>query len=758
MTKKSLILCLLFISMISFVPIEKSNGAIATPSVLTKDDKISWDISLSLSDSIVIEGDEDFEAQGWPGAGSAENPYVIENMEIASEYDCVHIADTTAFFVIQDCQFVSGTESGSPTAIFLDNVTNGCIQQCSMTGCIGMRIVHSSNMNISRNEIHSFASGIESYGLDVVESVDCLINENQFNGEGVGLEFHMSDNCSATNNVLTGCGLEIFWVHNPMTPSGHGLVFDNNSVNSKKLQVYEGLIDITLDGSEFGQLWLFTCHNVTIIGGDFNGATRGIVFSGCTSCSINGSTITNCVMTGIKFYECIDCNISKCIIRYNGKMWSPGAYEAGGIFIDDYSGISILDSDISFNYGSALYGKDIVQSVIDSNHIESNGGMSFLLEWSDSCEIQDNIFIEDSLFIKGVSSNMVLSVSNNTVNGKPLGYFVNLHDTSILGSNFGAIILVNSSMVNIYDGKFIDAFHGIQLIGCVNCELHNITVTGQTGYAISITNSESCKIIDCFIKGSFKYGMFLIELDDLVLENNIVHGCIYGVDLVASNSLVTRNILAYCGVANLYMTAMASSNQIYENRFGRAGDVPVYDYGAGNKFDDGVNVGNEWSGYKGEGQYEVPGSAGSVDHYPKVLTATSPASINDIDDIVFEQGNTGHSIDWNIDALYNASFYILKNGTKVDEGTDTSITVIIQLDGLATGTYNYTIVVTDIMNSVAIESVLVSVIERNETTTTTSSTSTSTTGGADPFIVVILAMGGIAVITILAITLKSRET
>ncbi len=741
---------ILFLLLSSVLVINPENGIACSKSTLDTDG-IREIPSYTPGDPILIQSDADFETQGWSGNGSLENPYIVEDLEIETEHLCLRIVDTSVHFVIQNCQFVASIEASGAKAISFENVSHGIVKQCNMTGNIGMYLFDSRDLNVSMNIFHTF-SPIDSYGLRIIESMRCNISNNQFFGDGTGLKLIMSDNCSITNNEFNGCGFDFLEIDIPITPGGHGLIFTDNIVNDKMLQIYEVLTNANLNGSNYGQIWLFDCYNVSIMGGVFVRATRGIVFTNCGNCSIIGSSISDCALTGIKFKECIGCRIIDCIIEWNGKL-KPVYVEAGGIFIDGYSECALLNSNISFNYGHGLYLNGVQQCTVNASVFRSNGGLSFNLALCSNCEIHNNIFIDDGLLITGSLTQSIHSISNNTVNGKPLGYFANLSDTSILGSDFGAIILVNSSKVDIYNGDFSCAFHGIQIEYSNDCEVRNFTITGNEGYGIRLSYSYLCRIKSCIIKGGFQYGLSLFESNNCSTEDTIVHGCVRGLGIGLSNNTITRCILAYNDLTNLILGGSSSNNYIFGNRLGWADDSAI-DNGAGNHFDDGISIGNYWSDYDGVGFYAVSGPAGSVDHYPAVLTATSPPTISTPSSITFEVGSTGNSLEWIVQALYNATFVVLKNESIIREGDVSATPIVVQLDGLQVGMYIYTTIVTDIFGEVTSNSVLVTVIEESATTTTTYTNTAPYE--FDPTLVTLLVSGVIGVIILIIIFLKAK--
>lgn len=86
---------------------------------------------------IEIYSDADFEIQGWPGSGTEEDPYRLDNLwMIAFDYwsTCIRIEDTTVYFVISNCSFF-GDDLTQDSAIILSNVRNGRILDNSFTHC-----------------------------------------------------------------------------------------------------------------------------------------------------------------------------------------------------------------------------------------------------------------------------------------------------------------------------------------------------------------------------------------------------------------------------------------------------------------------------------------------------------------------------------------------------------------------------------------------------------------------------------------------
>ncbi|MFX0064143.1 MAG: hypothetical protein ACFFC7_18380 [Candidatus Hermodarchaeota archaeon] len=112
--------------------------------------------------------------------------------------------------------------------------------------------------------------------------------------------------------------------------------------------------------------------------------------------------------------------------------------------------------------------------------------------------------------------------------------------------------------------------------------------------------------------------------------------------------------------------------------------------------------------------------------FVNVVDTTDP-QIDSPSDVSYEQGSTGHSISWTAIDSHPATFTIYIDGTEDSSESWTSgIAIIINVDGLTVGIYNYTIFVTDTSGNSANDTVIVTVTSSSSTTTTTTTTSTTT--------------------------------
>ncbi len=69
--------------------------------------------------------------------------------------------------------------------------------------------------------------------------------------------------------------------------------------------------------------------------------------------------------------------------------------------------------------------------------------------------------------------------SNNTVDGRPFGWFWNVTDTVIDGDLYGAITLAECTDVTVLGGVFSNVTVGLQMGYCTDCSLRNSFIDRQ---------------------------------------------------------------------------------------------------------------------------------------------------------------------------------------------------------------------------------------------------------------------------------------
>jgi parallel beta-helix repeat protein len=114
---------------------------------------------------INISSNQDFILQGWPGNGTANNPYRIENLSIDTTMSCINVSNTDVFIEVAGCSLSINAPRGI-YCLHFNNVTNCAIANCIIaTGYYGGGIFFQSceNCSVEQCEIDStdYCVGLE---------------------------------------------------------------------------------------------------------------------------------------------------------------------------------------------------------------------------------------------------------------------------------------------------------------------------------------------------------------------------------------------------------------------------------------------------------------------------------------------------------------------------------------------------------------------------------------------------------------------
>ncbi|RLI57844.1 MAG: hypothetical protein DRP09_02040 [Candidatus Thorarchaeota archaeon] len=127
--------------------------------------------------------------------------------------------------------------------------------------------------------------------------------------------------------------------------------------------------------------------------------------------------------------------------------------------------------------------------------------------------------------------------------------------------------------------------------------------------------------------------------------------------------------------------------------------------------------------------------------------AVNPAPvIAEVNDISYEAGTTGHEIVWQVSDDNPLLYTVFRNWTVIDTGVWNTTEIRVNIDGLAVGTYNFTLFLFDSSLNVANDTVWVTVTP-------------AAGGGIDSQVLLIIGVGaGIAAAVIVGVVVMRKQT
>ncbi|MFX1541212.1 MAG: nitrous oxide reductase family maturation protein NosD [Promethearchaeota archaeon] len=184
---------------------------------------------------ILIGSDEAFAYQGWPGSGTLEDPYRIENLNIngsSATGHCIHIYSTTVHFIIANCNLFEASWSG----IYLSGVRNAILRNntCVDNDNCGIRLYSVHNSIISNNTCNLNSEGIHitSGGSLTFRENICSENEYGIHIESSVASITIEENTLSKNDYglsIRGDGQIVKITENICSENHYGLFIHNST-------------------------------------------------------------------------------------------------------------------------------------------------------------------------------------------------------------------------------------------------------------------------------------------------------------------------------------------------------------------------------------------------------------------------------------------------------------------------------------------------------------------------------------------------
>ncbi len=199
----------------------------------------------------IVTSNFEFASLGATGVGTPSDPYVFENLEITDEGSCIQVENTTAHFVISNCKLESGNLH--PTIRFY-NVENGRVEQCeAIGGSSGLELVESQDCLIQENYFYDCWNGINLFS-----TFTSTIIENSIHNNHKGIVVYQSDSCLILNNLIYSNlerGVEIAYLSYNNTIYGNSIGWNDVQSAEEKNAFDSGVNNTFDDGASIGNFW-----------------------------------------------------------------------------------------------------------------------------------------------------------------------------------------------------------------------------------------------------------------------------------------------------------------------------------------------------------------------------------------------------------------------------------------------------------------------------------------------------------------------
>ncbi|XOA42827.1 MAG: NosD domain-containing protein [Candidatus Nealsonbacteria bacterium] len=547
--------------------------------------------------------------------------------------------------------------------------------------------------------------------IDANQAGDCILIENTG-------EYFVIENCTVYN--ASRMGIRLNYVINGKIVNNHCL---NNSYGNGIFLYYSSNNTITGNdcmGNYGTGIRLCSSHHNTVTGNNCTGNKYGI------DLGLNNNTITGNNCTGNRY------GIRLSPFSYNNTIIGNNCTNNDyvGIYLGDYSQHNtITENNCKRNYWYGIFLRySNNNTIIGNNCTDNDHNGIYLDDYSHNNTITGNTCTRNWDGIR-LSSSHHNTITGNNCTGNGHGIVLSSPNSSnnntIIGNNctdndyYGIYLdssnntITGNNCTNNEYGIYLDSPHHNTIIG------NNCTDNDYAGICLDDYSSNNT-IIGNNCTYNDNYGIYLCgDSDSNEVANNFLikngYGCIKD---EGTNNIIYNNtcILVLNTLFQANVTEIIEGGSIQFTDKTASGRYPLtYQWNFG---DGSLNstVQNPIHKYNSAGTYlvvlMVTDADGDVSVYSieiSVQDVTNPI-LDSPDDVTYEEGTTTNSISWTATDNNPDTYIIYRDGLEIDSGTWTSgVAITINVDGLAVGSYNYTIVVTDAFDNAAFDTVWVTV-------------------------------------------------
>jgi len=470
----------------------------------------------------------------------------------------------------------------------------------------GIELSDRKNITLKNFEINHFEIGIYIY--DYSEPRNNTISGNIITNNTFGIYIEHAHNNTISGNTITNNEHGIFLLesrfnvlrNNSLSNNRYSFDIDHtdfvndvdtsNLIDSKPMIYWVNQQDRTVP-SEAGYVALIDCKNITIRNLNLDNNGQGILLVSTTDSMIANNNIT----------------------KNNDGIWLQNSSNntiSENNLISNNGGIRIRGSWRNYSLNNTIYG----------NYMANNGNGIHLCQTSNNV-FRNNRMINNNRSFVGITFYINDVDASNTVNGKPIYYWVNEHD-KIIPPDAGYVALLSCVNITVQNLELANEDYGIMLGSTTNSTIVNNIITNNS-QGIYLTNSNNNTISGNYITNN-DHGIWLYDSSN----NNIVRN--YMANNRNGTSIMLSPFMPTC-----------SNNLIYHNSYVN-NTRHIYIAPSGFAIPDSINIwdngveGNYWSNYNdtdsnGDGIGDTPYviDENNQDNYPLMASLMAPIYVFD---------------------------------------------------------------------------------------------------------------------------------
>jgi len=319
--------------------------------------------------------------------------------------------------------------------------------------------------------------------------------------------------------------------------------------------------------------------------------------------------IENVIIDGENSGSCIEIRNSDVfyIIRNCTLSNSGSSSDDAGIFVYRTDNGQLLNNTCNSNNNYGIYLDDCRNHTIYKNRLNNNHLTGIRL-------------------LNSIDNNISRNVANFNLNFRGIELYQsddNLVLENIANGNYWSGIDFYDSADNIVkDNIALDNQFGIYIMNSDNNKIWKNTFKDNTEEGILVAGSDYANIFQNVINNS-NIGLSFHPGQNCTILSNKISFCDYGIHIYDGNYNDFSENSIFNNTLGLYFERGIGNTDFYKNYF-KGNTIHAIDNSTNNNWDNGV-IGNYWDNYtgtdtnddgRGDTPYNIPGTAGSIDHFP----------------------------------------------------------------------------------------------------------------------------------------------
>jgi parallel beta-helix repeat protein len=220
------------------------------------------------------------------------------------------------------------------------------------------------------------------------------------------------------------------------------------------------------------------------------------------------------------------------------------ANSKGGIWIDFAKGNTISSNQITNNKPKGIWIYSSSNEILSENYV-ANNSYGIVIDGSSYTTLRNNTIVdnEQNFSVEGTNSDhFVKDIDiSNTVNGKPIYYWVNQHDKTVL-SDAGYVALVNCTNMTVQTLNLSGNGQGILLASTTNSTITKTTIT-NTNDGVYLHSSSNNSVIENYLTNNVQGITFSSSLNNIISGNHVTDNwCGIRFEGSSNNAISTNNI------------------------------------------------------------------------------------------------------------------------------------------------------------------------------------------------------------------------